>query len=332
LKSKALVLLTLLLSFSIVLVACGAPSGQGSGQPAEEDMTDLQLGTGSVGGTYYPLGAEMANVLNEHVDAKGFNVSAVETGASVENLAKIGSGDLQLGMSVNVTAVQAQEGTGEFEGRPVKNFGAMGQIYPEVLQIVTLESAGIESVEDLRDKPVAIGPPGSATQGLARQVLSAYGIEEGDYQPFEEAFADAKGKLQDGRVAASFELLGVPGPTIEELQATTRDVKILSLTEDATKEITQAGYESYEIPANTYGWIDEPISTVSAFAWLFGSTNQVSEKLGYQITKALFEHADEISHPQAESITIDNALRGRLGLPLHPGAEKYFREKGILKE
>src|SRR5699024_2875160 len=149
------------------------------------------MGTGSVGGTYYPLGGEIATMLTKNADVKDLNVSAVETGASVENMAKIGAGKLQLAMTINGTAREAYDGAGEFDGKTVDNFGFIGQIYPEVLHVVTLESSGIESISDLKGKKVAIGPPGSGTSIIAQKTLAAYGIEKGDYDAQQEDFGDA---------------------------------------------------------------------------------------------------------------------------------------------
>jgi uncharacterized protein len=319
-----------------LLVACGAPQGQGGGEggePQEDFRTDLQLGTGSVGGVYFPLGQEMANIFNDNIDVEGFNVSSVETGASVDNLAQIARGDLQLGIAQNNTAIQAVEGTGEFEGTTVENAGFMGSLYPEALTIITLGSTGIESVADLEGARVAIGPPGGATRAAAEQVLSAYGIEEGDYQAFEEGFGDAQGRLQDGTLDASIEVVGVPSSGIEELQASTGDVRLIGIDDEQLDRIVEeSDFEPYEVPEGTYDFQQEALQTVSVFACLFGSTNQIDEELGYEITRTLFENADDITLAQSEFITLDSALEGRQDLPLHPGAERYFQEEGILDE
>lgn len=169
--------LALAFALSAGLAACGTTGG--GGDPEEEDFqTDLQLGTGSVGGDYFPLGGEMATLLSDNVEVEGFNVSSIESGASVENMAAIANGTQQLGMTINGTAEEALNGEGEFEGRTVENFGFISQIYPEIMNIVTLDSTGIESIEDLEGADVAIGPPGSGTQAAARDILAAYGIED----------------------------------------------------------------------------------------------------------------------------------------------------------
>lgn len=323
---------------SLGLIACGAPQGSGGGDGGggtgggqEDFKTDLQLGTGSVGGVYFPLGQELANILTDNIDVEGFNVSSVETGASVDNLASISRGQLQLGIAQNNTAQQAVAGQGEFEGGAVDNAGFMGQLYPEAISIIALESAGINTPADLEGKRVAIGPPGGATRGAADLVLGAYGIEEGDYQAFEEDFSTAQTKLQDGNLDASIEVVGVPSASISELQATTGEVKLIPLSSEAQQKIqAESGYRPYEIPADSYDFLEEPLPSVSAFATMFGSTTQVSPDLGYQITKTMYEQADEITLAQKQFINVDSALEGRGDLPLHPGAERYFKEEGVL--
>ena len=341
-KKNWLFLLVSLFAAMMILSACGSTESgsdtsgddgatDGSEAPAavEDFKTDLQLGTGSTGGTYYPLGTEIASILNAKVDVEGFDVSAIETGASVDNLARIARGEIQLGMSVHIPAQEALTGEGDFDGMKIENFGFMGHIYPEVMQIITVEGTGVESIADLAGKRVAIGPPGSGTQAAAKAILSAYGIEDGDYTPFEEGFGDARDRLQNGQIDASFGLLGLPAGSVEEL-AIQREVKILSIEDEQLAKIEEAtGYLGYEIPADAYPFLNEPVKTVTAYAILVGSTTQISEDLAYEITKAMFENAGSITHAQGAHLTKENALAGSNGLPIHPGALRYFEEAGL---
>ncbi|WP_017726868.1 TAXI family TRAP transporter solute-binding subunit [Halalkalibacterium ligniniphilum] len=334
-----------LFSIGLILGACGGtdttieaePDDPATEEPAadaeelsENFITELQMGTGSTGGTYYPLGQEMANVMNDNVEYEGFNVSAVASGASVENLGGIYRGEMQLGMTVHIPALEAFNGEGDFEGAQVENFGFMGHIYPEVMQVVTTANTGITSIEDLRGKRVAIGPAGSGTQSAAKLILEAYGIEDGDYEAFEEGFGDAAARLQDNQLDASFGLLGLPASNIEELSFQ-REVVILPIEGDALNYITEnSDYGHLEIPADAYEFLDGPVDTITAYAILVGSTDQISEELGYEIVKGLYENVDSISHPQGVHLSLENILNGSEGLPLHPGAERYFKEQGLL--
>lgn len=311
------------------LAACGGSDDASGG---EEDFTsELQLGTGSTGGVYYPLGQEYANIFEDTIKVDGLSVSAIETGASVENLAKIGRGELQLGISQHNTALAAVAGKGEFDGAEIDNIGFMGKLYPEAAQIITLDSTGIDSVADLEGKTVAIGPPGSGTRAAAEAILSAYGIEEGSYTPLEEGFDDARAKLQDGNADASIEILGVPAASLQELEASTGEVKLVPLEEDKLQEVVDStDFEKYEIPGGTYDFIDNPTTTVSVFAAMYGSTTQISEDLGYEITKSMYENADSLTLAQRQFIKPDEATLGQGDVPLHPGTERYFEEEGLL--
>lgn len=323
--------LTLAATTALVLTAaCGDDGGGGGGDGGDDFLTDLQMGTGSTGGTYYPLGGEMATVMARHADVDGLNVTALETGASLENLTKIGNGELQLGMTINGTAVDALEGNAPFDDNAIENFGYITQIYPEVLHIVTLEGSGVESVEDLAEKRVAIGPPGGASNVLAQQVLAAHGIEQGDYQAFAEDFSIATDRMQNGQIDANFGILGSPAASVDQIQATTGEVKYLDISDDAMQTLLdETFYEEYTLPADTYSWLEDDVTTLTARAILVASTTQVSEDVGYELTKALLENGSEITHDQGRFMTAEEALEGRLDLPLHPGAQRYYDEIGM---
>ncbi|RNA70092.1 TAXI family TRAP transporter solute-binding subunit [Alteribacter keqinensis] len=334
------------LTLGMLLSACGdgdtdenggtVDEGDDNGQEeaaGDVDVSGLQIGTGSTGGTYYPLGQEMANVINANIEGyDDFDLSAVSTGASVENLASIGLGELELGMTVHLPALDAVDGSGEFEelDMTIDNFGFMGHIYPEVMQIVVRADADIETVADLEGMNVAIGPPGSGTQDAAKMILEAYGLEDGDYNAFDEGFGDAAGRLQDGNLDASFGLLGLPAGSIEEL-ALQRDVKLLSLSDEAVSYIEDnSGYELMEIPADSYDFMDESVNAITAYAILVGSTDLIDEDLGYEIVKALYENWESVSHDQGQHLDPENIMNGSDGLPMHPGAERFFEEQGYL--
>jgi TRAP transporter TAXI family solute receptor len=294
------------------------------------DIGNLQLGTGTTGGTYYPLGTEMATVINNNIDVDGFDVSAVSSGASVENIVGIMSGEMDLGMTVHLPALDALTGDGDFEGIPHDNFGFMGQIYPEVMQIVTSADSGIESIADLEGTAIAIGPPGSGTQSAAKLILEAYGIEDGDYDAYEEGFGDAAGRIQDGNLQASFGLLGLPAGGIEELSVS-RDINLLPISDEGLQYVEDnSGYEALTIPADSYDFLEEDIQAITAYAVLVGSLDTIDEDLGYAIMQALYQNSGDISHPQGDFLTHENAMNGSDGLPLHPGAQRYFEEEGLL--
>lgn len=326
---KKNILVSLLIAFSVIFAAaCTDGNEQAANNKGEDKQVDLLMGTGSQGGTYFPLGAEMANVWNKNIEQ--VNVTSTESGASVENLAKISNGEFDLGMTVNLPAYTAYEGSGDFDGKKVENFAFIGHIYPEVLQIITRESANINSIADLKGKRVAIGPPGSGTQVAVKLVLESYGLKEGDYDAYQEGFGDAKSKLQDGTIEASFGLLGLPDAGIDELQASVKDVKLLNIDTDKLDHIEKnSGYSSYIIKAGSYEWQKDDVQVVSAFAVLVANTDTVDDDLAYELAKVMVENASENTHPQAKHMTKENALNGVGDLPIHPGAEKYYKEIGL---
>lgn len=264
-------------------------------EEATGDGTALQIGTGSTGGTYYALGAEMANVISDN--AEGITVNSVTTGASLENIARIEQGELDLGMSVHIPALDAIDGVGDFEEPgPQEDFGYMGYIYPETNQIAVAADSGIETIADLEGMTVNIGPPNSASQAASLLILEAYGLEEGDYEALEEGFGDGADMLQDGNIDATFGLLGLPAENIEEL-ASQIDVDLLSISDEALDAIEQdSAYERIVIPAGTYEFQDEDVNAIAAYAVLIGSMSNLDEDTGYEVTRALYENASSITH------------------------------------
>ncbi|UAC49549.1 TAXI family TRAP transporter solute-binding subunit [Bacillus aquiflavi] len=329
-KLKKFSTLALMLTFVLLIAsACGGEKTNKSNERSSKGgKVDLLMGTGSQGGTYFPLGAEMANVWNKHIE--NVNVTSTESGASVENLAKISRGEFDLGMTVNLPAYEAFAGKGDFKGKKIDNFAYIGHIYPEFLQIVTRESSKIDSIEDLKGKRIAIGPPGSGTQAAAKLILEAHGIKDGDYDAYQEGFGDAKSKMQDGTIDATFGLLGLPDAGIDELQAAVKDMKFLEITEDKLKSIEKnSDYSSFTIESGTYEWLDKEVQAVSAFAVLVANTDTVNDELAYELAKMMIEKSEENTHPQEKHMTKENALNGLGDLPLHPGAEKYYKEIGL---
>lgn len=316
------VLLSVFLVGALVLAGCGQASDDG------KSGNQLSLGTGSTGGTYYPLGGAIANQWNKEV--KDLKVTPQATGASVENLALMGKGDLDLGMVVNMTADDAYNGRADFKRKPVKNFGAVGVIYPEVIQIVVPKDSDIQSIKDLKGKRVAVGPQGSASVNTTRDILKAYGLTFKDIEPFYDAFGDAATKLKDGQLDATFGILGLPASNIEEITAST-EVRLLGVDDKALKKLQKERpfYQPLNIPGKTYKGQDEDVQTVTLKAVMYAS-NDLSEDLVYELTKVMYEQKKAIAkaHQTGEQIELEQALEG-VTTPVHPGAKKFYEEKNI---
>lgn len=177
---------------------------------------------------------------------------------------------------------------------------------------------------------IAIGPPGSATNNVSQVILDAYGVGSDDYQSYEEGFGDAADLLQDGNIDVSFGVLGLPAGNIESLQASTGDVVMLGISDEAIEKIeSSSDYKEYTIPKDSYDFLEEDVQTVAAFAIMVGNTDTIDEELGYELAKIMVENADEVTHEQGKMLTLENALNGAEGLPIHPGAKRYYEEQGL---
>ncbi len=321
----------------LVLAGC---NGDGNDDAAADDdvevgdegdfVTDLTFGTGGTAGVYYPLGGEYAQIFEDNID--GITVDAISTDASVYNIGQISQESMQLGMAQSDTFISAVNGEGDFEGADITNVGWIAGLYPEAAHIVTLEGTGLESVADLEGARIAVGAPGSGTRAVSDAILAAYGIEEGDYDAYEEEFADSQSLLQDGHIDASIFVVGTPNGSLNEMAATS-DVTLLGLDQDVADQIAADTYfDTYSISADAYEFLDSDVLTLSVSAAILASTTQVSEDLAYDLTAAIFEHSDQITLPQGDLISHEDALLGIGDGPLHPGAERYYEEQGIERQ
>lgn len=319
-----------------VLAACGddgggdGGGGNGGGGGGEGDfVTDLTMGTGGTGGVYYPLGGEYSSIYQDNIE--GLTVNYTDSGASVENIGMIFQGEWQLGIAQSDTANSAVNGTEDFEGAQVDNIGWIAALYPEAAHVVTLAGNGIETIEDLSGARIAVGDVGSGTRAVSDALLSAYGIEEGDYEPFEQDFSSSLDLLRDGNIDASIFVVGTPTGSLGDLAAT-NDVQLVSMDQETADQIAEDSgrFDAYTITADSYDFLEEDVITLSVAAVLLASNDQVSPEMGYEITAATFEFADQITLPQSELINHDFALSGQRDVPLHPGAQQYYEEQGLL--
>lgn len=301
----------------------------GCGKQVEKQVASQEylLATGGTGGTYYPLGGAIANVWNNSVN--GLHVTVQATGASVENMRLLGNKETELAIAINSIADDAFNGKGKFSS-PITNARSIGVVYPEVVQIVTPKDSNIQSIEDLKGKRVSIGPAGSGTAVAAEQIVEAYGMSMQDFQSFQDTFTDAGDKLKDGNLDAAFAILSVPAANVVDI-ATSKDVRVLKITGTGLENLKKKHpfYSEYAIPANTYKGQDEEVSTVTMQAVLY-AREDLPEEVVYQITKSLYEQKEEIAKGYAigKQISLEKALAG-VTVPLHPGAEKFYKEKGM---
>lgn len=335
-KKQNSLLFILLLSCMMVIAACsgGTESGNSSEDnkdtpstepEANEESQDLSLLTGGTGGTYYPLGGQIGKIITDNTNAK---ITPQTSGASAENMETLRAGEAELAFSQTDIAAYALEGTEMFEGDPIESIQAIGTLYPETIQLVTTEKSGITSVEDLKGKAVSVGAPGSGAYINAMQVLEIHGLTDKDIKPQNLSFDESADGIQAGTIDAAFITAGTPTGAVEALSAQ-NDIVIVSLEEDKVQALIDKypHYSKDTIASGTYG-IESDINTVAVKAMLV-VTSDLDETLVYEMTKAMFENKDNITHAKGEFIKPEAALEGLGDLELHPGAAKYFEELGL---
>ena len=305
----------LLIFCALLLVGCG---GSGSNK-------FINIATGGTAGTYYPIGGAMAEILNKAIP--GMNASAQSTGATVANINMLKEGSVDLAIVQNDITYYAVNGTEMFKDKKVENLRGIAALYPETCQIVTLESTGIKSIADLKGKRVAVGAAGSGAEANARQILEAYGITYDDIDEQFLSFGEAASALKDGNVDAAFVTAGFPTAAVQDITSQNK-VRLLPIEADKADALI-AKYPFYtktKIPAGTYAGFDEEVPGSSVMAMLV-ATDKVDEKLGYDITKALFDNIEKLqaAHSAAKQITKESAKDG-MSIELNAGAERYYKE------
>jgi len=327
---KGLLSMVLLLALSTILAACGggtADSGdEGNGDGGKQFIGIL---TGGTGGTYYPLGGTFADIINDEVDGVD-NATANSSGASKENMEDLAAGEAELALTQTDIAAYAAEGKYMFEGNKIDTVRAIGTLYPETIQIVTTKGAEIESVEDLKGKTVSIGNIGSGTRANANNILGVHGISEDDFTVRNLSFSESTDGIKDGSIDAAFITSGTPTGAVESLAATA-DVNIVPISEEKVKELKEKYpyYAKDTVEEGTYG-LGSDVTTVAVQAMLVASQD-LSKDLVYNMTKAIFENTDRITIKKGEFIDAESAING-VGIELHPGAKKYYDEKGISQD
>ena len=300
-----------------------------SGALAEER---LSIGTASTGGSWYPLGGGVANMINKYV--KGYYASAHPSGASIENIRAIMKGQDHLSLSMPDSAFQAYKGTDAFKDNPQKGLRGLFSTYPVDIQFYVAADSPIKTIADIKKGKykVAVGAPGSGTENMARYVLKVYGIT---YDNIDEQFLSATettAAMKDGNIDVGIVSLGTPAPTLMDL-TTQRKIRFLDVEPEVAKKINKdfPAYFPRTIPAGTYKDMPKPHHTL-AWMGLFVVNEKMSPDLAYKILQAVFDHKAELNkiHKKFELITIKSATDG-MSVPLHPGAIKFFKERKILK-
>jgi TRAP transporter TAXI family solute receptor len=289
--------------------------------------TFLTIATGGTAGTYYPLGAGMADIWNKNI--KGMNAMVQSTGASVANINLLKNKEVDLIFVQNDVAFYAYNGVELFK-EPFPQLRGLATLYPETVQIVALADRGINSVYDLKGKRVAVGAAGSGTEVNARQILAAAGITYNDIKVQYLSFAEAANNLKDGNIDAAFVTAGHPTAAIVDLAAV-RKIVLVPVADEIIASL-QKDYPFYVkivVPAGTYKGVDTDVVTVAVKAML-AVRAEMPEDLAYQLLKTMYANQKRLieAHAKGELIIPETGKEG-MSIPLHPGAEKFFKEMGL---
>ncbi|MGM0419701.1 MAG: TAXI family TRAP transporter solute-binding subunit [Bacillota bacterium] len=294
-----------------------------SGSVAAQEY--ISIATGGTAGTYYPLGGGMAELINEHVE--DVNATAEVSGASIENVRLINQQEVEFALVQNDVTYYAKNGVEMFDGEPLEKLRGVALLYPEIIQIVTVEDSDIDSVEDFEGKRIAVGAPGSGTEANARQIINAHGLTYDDMSIDYLSFAEAVDQLKDGHVDAAFITAGTPTSAVIDLSAT-KDVKILEVEDEIIAELQSEYpfYTSYDIPGGTYSNIEEDVTTVTVLAMII-TNEDADEDMVYDVTSAIFNNLDSLAetHDRGADVGHVSALSG-MPIEMHPGAQRYFEE------
>ena len=333
-KKLLAVLLAVLMLFT--LAACGGngddtntTNGDANDAPESKVITNIVTGTGGNQGTYYAFTTAVGQILS--TDDYKFVVQS--TGGSQANIEMIEDGEAQFAIVQNDVMNYAYEGTNGFS-YPVTCFSAIGCVYAEVCQVIATKSSGIKTIADLKGKNVAVGDAGSGVYYNATQILAAAGLDiDKDINKTAASFGDAATLLKDGAIDAAFITAGTPTPAVSDL-ATSTDIVAVDLGEDVIAKLMAdyPFYAKHEYTSDDYAFVgDEPSTTVAIMA-TFIVTNDMSEEQAYEITKNLWESQEDIAvaHAKGKEMSKDTAAAAIGNVPLHPGAEKYYREIGVI--
>ena len=318
------------------------------GAAVAETPTFFRIGTGGAGGTYFPIGGTIANGISAPPGARpcdkggqcgvpGLIAIAQSTTASVFNNAAVQNGELEAGLAAADVTRSMYLGSGKFEGKPHPKLRLVANLYPEDLHLVLPKGASINDLGDLAGQRVGIAQAGSGTQVAVLQMLEAWGVTRDNIDEAELNNAQSAERLADGQLDAYFYAAGWPVAAMVQLSST-RGMELHSFSEEDVLKINEIipSYIPSQIPAGVYEGVDYDVRTPAVSALLVVSSD-LDEELVYGITAALWNSNTrkllDNGHAKGKLITVETALDGlaNLGVPMHPGAERFYREQGMIE-
>jgi TRAP transporter TAXI family solute receptor len=296
---------------------------------AQKKDVRLSIATGGTGGVYYPMGGGMANILSKYIPYA--EATAEVTSASVDNCLLVGGNKADIAFIMADVGWDAIQAKGKFKQKlPIQTLAVL---YPNNMHIVTVEGKGIEKVSDLKGKRVSTGSPGSGTEVMALRVIEAYGLDpDKDMSRDRLGASESAGALKDGKIDAYFWVGGLPTASVTDLGATPGiKIKLISHADAITKMKEKYGplYVKGIIPAKTYPGQDRDVPITVVWNLLI-CNKEMKPSVAYDVVKTIFDHQPELIavHKEAAHLKIESQADGS-PLAFHPGALKYFKEKGL---
>ena len=317
-----------------IAVGLTAAAGLLSADLATAQDTFITIGTGGVTGVYYPTGGAICRLVNKGRKEHGIRCSVESTGGSIYNVNTIRAGELDMGVVQSDWQYHALNGTSKFEEQgPFEDLRAVFSVHPEPFTVVARADAGIGSFADLKGKRVNVGNPGSGQRGTMEVLMGAKGWSMDDFSLASELkSAEQAQALADNKIDAIVFTVGHPSGSIQEA-TTTVDSTLVSVTGAEVDALVgdNAYYSKATIPGGMYRGSDNDTETFGVRA-TFVSSASVSEDVVYQVVKAVFENFDDFKklHPAFANLQKEEMVSASLSAPLHPGAEKYYKEAGLM--
>lgn len=336
--SKRVLLTLLVFSLSLALVACGggggapAPEQTGGDKQSEapKETAFLNIATSTAGGTFYPVGGKLADMISKNISYA--QATAQVTAGGVENVRLLKNKEAELAMMPGDTLHNAIQGTGEFTEDGPQQITQLAALFPSQLHIVTVDSTGIESIADLKGKRVSLGAPGSSTAIRAEIVLNAHGITLDDIKVDWTTSGEAANQILDGQIDAGFFTSGAPQAAIMDIAAK-RNLRLLGIEQDVLEKIEQEHpVFAYVIPGGIYPGVDEDVPCVADMTILVCRPD-LDEDLIYDITKMMWTEIEDFKSAHGvleKNLKLENAMAQEKLAPFHPGALKYYKEVGLV--
>ena len=318
------------MAYALASVAVAAAALFVGGTAIAQQQKAISIGTGGTGGVYYPLGGGLANVLSKYLP--GVQATAEVTGGSVDNLKLLGSGRSEVGFSMVDAALDAMEGKDKFTGGKVAVRTLM-VLYPNRMHVVSVQGKSITKMSDLKGKRVSTGSPGSATEVMAFRVIEAAGLDRDKDMTRERlSVAESGNALKDGKIDAFFWVGGLPTAAVTDVGATPNLKIVMIDTADLVDKMNAKYSPIYSkgiIPAKTYPG-QEKDNAVSVVQNILVANENMPDDVAYAIVKTMMDKKSELVavHREAENFTLENQKKENTPVPFHPGAAKYFNEKG----